>query len=67
MEDKMGMALDEIHISGRVPQCELLDRRLGVGTTKSFPLTNSVMLTTHQTSREQVESEHGTVFQTDGG
>ena len=23
MEDKMGMPLDEIHISGRVPQCEL--------------------------------------------
>lgn len=32
MEDKMGMALDEIHISGRVPQCEFsmpIHRRTG--------------------------------------
>jgi len=37
MQDKIGMALDDIHLTGHVPQCELFLKRILLFFFDSFP------------------------------
>lgn len=56
MRDKIGLPLDEIHISGNVPQCKLKPQHHGFCYSDRLIRAQSQRKITHQ---------HGEIFQTD--